>query len=120
MSTCTCVCICVCVYLHVCFFLMSECPQKCTEIHVFQVIRVSLLISFYVVVQMFKGKENHLELIQELRTVNALQREEQELQNSDKELVMTLTQQRDKSIHKVEHIGTLMFQILQTTNKQSH
>uniref|UniRef100_A0A3Q3XD69 Cilia- and flagella-associated protein 91 n=1 Tax=Mola mola TaxID=94237 RepID=A0A3Q3XD69_MOLML len=28
--------------------------------------------------KMFKGKENHLDLIQELRTVNALQREEQE------------------------------------------
>lgn len=52
---------------------------------------------------MFKGKENHLELIQELRSVNALQEEEQELQNADREIVINLTQQRDKSIHKVEH-----------------
>lgn len=52
---------------------------------------------------MFMGKENHLALIQELRTVNALQREEQELQKADKELVMTLKIQRDKHRHKVKH-----------------
>ncbi|XP_042351125.1 cilia- and flagella-associated protein 91 [Plectropomus leopardus] len=50
--------------------------------------------------EMFKGKENNLELIQELRTVHALQSEEQELQKSDKELVMSLKKQRDKCRHK--------------------
>lgn len=61
---------------------------------------------------MFKGKENHLDLIQELRTVNALQREEQELQKADKELVKTLTDQRDKSRHKVKCTDTFMYKIL--------
>lgn len=61
---------------------------------------------------MFKGKENHLDLIQELRTVNALQREEQELQKADKELVKTLTDQRDKSRHKVKRTDTFMYKIL--------
>ncbi|XP_070771194.1 cilia- and flagella-associated protein 91 [Enoplosus armatus] len=50
--------------------------------------------------EMFKGKENHLELIQELRTVNALQREEQELQKADKGIVITLKKQRDKHRHQ--------------------
>ena len=52
---------------------------------------------------MFKGKEKHLELIRELRTVHALQREEQELKKADKELVITLKKQRDKNRHKVKH-----------------
>ncbi|XP_054471005.1 cilia- and flagella-associated protein 91 [Anoplopoma fimbria] len=50
--------------------------------------------------KMFKGKENHLELIRELRTTHALQGEEQELQKADKGLVMTLKKQRDKHRHK--------------------
>ncbi|KAG8000601.1 Cilia-and flagella-associated protein 91 [Nibea albiflora] len=48
----------------------------------------------------FKGKEDHQELLYELRTVHALQREEQELQKADKHLVMTLKKQRDKQIEK--------------------
>lgn len=52
---------------------------------------------------MFKGKENHLELIHELRTVHALQREEQELQKADKGLLTTLKNQRDKREIKVKH-----------------
>ncbi|XP_041663807.1 cilia- and flagella-associated protein 91 isoform X2 [Cheilinus undulatus] len=46
------------------------------------------------------GKENHMELIQELRTVHALQPEEQELQKADKELTLTQKTQRDKLRHK--------------------
>lgn len=68
-----------------------------------QVFGASLLISICVVAQMFKGKENHQELIQELRTVHALQREEQELHRADKELVITLKKQRDEQRHKVKH-----------------
>lgn len=52
---------------------------------------------------MIKGRENHIELIQEIRTVNALQREEQELQEADKELVLSLKEQRDNARHKVRH-----------------
>ncbi|KAI4805531.1 hypothetical protein KUCAC02_010136 [Chaenocephalus aceratus] len=50
--------------------------------------------------EMFEGKENHLDLIHELRTVHALQREEQELQKADKGLVMSLKKQRDKHRHE--------------------
>ena len=52
---------------------------------------------------MFEGKENYLDLIQELRTVNALQSEEQELQKAEKDHVLTLMTQRDISRHKVKH-----------------
>ncbi|CAJ1079554.1 cilia- and flagella-associated protein 91 [Xyrichtys novacula] len=46
--------------------------------------------------QMFSGKENHLNLIQELRTVHALQAEEQRLQKADKEMLLTQKKQRDQ------------------------
>ncbi|XP_053299580.1 cilia- and flagella-associated protein 91 [Pleuronectes platessa] len=46
--------------------------------------------------EMFKGKENHTDLIQELRTVHALQRQEQELQQVDREMMIALKTQRDK------------------------
>lgn len=52
---------------------------------------------------MFKGKEKHQDLIQELRTVHALNREEQELQKADKEHVMMLNKQRDKRRLEVKH-----------------
>lgn len=55
---------------------------------------------------MIKGIVNHMELIQEIRTVNALQKEEQELQEADKELVLSLKEQRDKARHKVRHTQT--------------
>lgn len=98
MSACTCMC--VCVYLQVLL-----CMKISTELFAcfFQVVRSSLVTYVCVVVQMFKGKENHLELIQELRTVHALQREEQELQKADKELLITLKKQRDQNSHKVKH-----------------
>lgn len=65
---------------------------------------------------MFKGKENHLELIQELRTVHALQKEEQELQRADKELIIALKKQRDEQRIQVKHMDTCMYKPLQTSN----
>ncbi|KAJ8013175.1 hypothetical protein DPEC_G00050550 [Dallia pectoralis] len=50
--------------------------------------------------QMFEGKEKHLELIQELRTTNALLREEQELQTADKQQTLALLRARDQQTHK--------------------
>lgn len=50
---------------------------------------------------MLKGMKNQMELIQELKTVNALQKEEKELQKADKELVMTMRRQREKARHEV-------------------
>lgn len=55
---------------------------------------------------MIKGIENHMELIQELRTVHALEKEEQELMEADKKLVLSLKDQRDKARHKVGHTQT--------------
>ncbi|XP_053185008.1 cilia- and flagella-associated protein 91 [Scomber japonicus] len=53
--------------------------------------------------EMFNGKENHLELIQELRTIHALQREEQDLHKANKELVLALKKERDKHRQKTSH-----------------
>lgn len=90
---------------------MSACACGFTCMsELYQVFGASLLISNCVVTQMFKGKENHQELIQELRTVHALQREEQELQRADKELVITLKKQRDEHQHKVKHAENKFFQ----------
>ncbi|KAK2839907.1 hypothetical protein Q5P01_013647 [Channa striata] len=47
--------------------------------------------------QMYKGKENHMELILELRTVHALQKEEQDLHKADKKLVIALKNLREKN-----------------------
>ncbi|XP_055727704.1 cilia- and flagella-associated protein 91 [Salvelinus fontinalis] len=50
--------------------------------------------------QMFEGKEKRLELIQELRTTHALQREEQELQRADTQHTLALQRQREQHTHK--------------------
>ncbi|XP_075896104.1 cilia- and flagella-associated protein 91 isoform X2 [Nelusetta ayraudi] len=50
--------------------------------------------------KMFKAKENHLNLIQEVRTENALQKAEQQLLRDDIQLVKTLTEQRDSARHE--------------------
>ncbi|KAK2905976.1 cilia- and flagella-associated protein 91 [Channa argus] len=62
--------------------------------------------------EMFKGKENHMELILELRTVHALQREEQEIQKADKGLVITLKNQRDKNIIKTAQKEALQARVV--------
>ncbi|KAM3608193.1 uncharacterized protein V6R79_020656 [Siganus canaliculatus] len=54
--------------------------------------------------QMMKGKRDHLDLIQELRTVHALQREEQELQKSNKEFVIALKEQRERQRHETAEV----------------
>lgn len=50
---------------------------------------------------MFEGKVKHLELIQELRSTHALQREEQELKQADKEATLTMQSLREMHQHKV-------------------
>lgn len=80
-------------------------------VHVVQVLRALLFHA-----QMFKGKENRLELIQELRTVHALQREEQELQNAEKELIMSLKKQRDNHRHEVKPKDIFIYKIVPTRN----
>lgn len=51
--------------------------------------------------QIFTGKENHLDLIKEMRTAHALRAEEQQMQKADKEMVMALKEERDKLRLKV-------------------
>uniref|UniRef100_A0A3Q2XJD5 Cilia- and flagella-associated protein 91 n=1 Tax=Hippocampus comes TaxID=109280 RepID=A0A3Q2XJD5_HIPCM len=46
--------------------------------------------------EIFTGKENHLDLIKEMRTAHALRAEEQQMQKADKEMVMALKEERDK------------------------
>ncbi|CAG5865697.1 unnamed protein product [Menidia menidia] len=50
--------------------------------------------------QMFKGKENQPELIQELRTIYALQSKEQEQQRAEKGAIIALKKQRDHQRHQ--------------------
>ncbi|XP_048827755.1 cilia- and flagella-associated protein 91 isoform X2 [Brienomyrus brachyistius] len=50
---------------------------------------------------MFEGKMKHLELIQELRSTHALQREEQDLKQADKEATLTMQSLREMHQHKV-------------------
>lgn len=45
--------------------------------------------------QMFEGKEKRLELIQELRTTHALQKEEQDKKEVEKQATLALQRQRD-------------------------
>uniref|UniRef100_A0A3P8ZHK7 Cilia- and flagella-associated protein 91 n=1 Tax=Esox lucius TaxID=8010 RepID=A0A3P8ZHK7_ESOLU len=59
-----------------------------------------LLRGRYIQNQMFEGKEKHLELIQELRTTHALQKEEQELQAADRQLTLALQRDREQHTHK--------------------
>lgn len=91
---------------------MSACMSVTSMTHLFACVSnhesVFLFVCF---LQIFKAKENHLDLIQELRTVNALQTEEQELQKADKELTKTLAKQRDKSRHKVKYGDIIMYDI---------
>nr|XP_004551433.1 cilia- and flagella-associated protein 91 [Maylandia zebra] len=76
--------------------------------------------------EMFKGKEKHQDLIQELRTVHALKREEQELQKADKEHVMMLNKQRDKrrleifqqEAHQAGVVGAELEQVFDTLSKE--
>lgn len=50
--------------------------------------------------------EDRMDLIQELQTVHALQKEEQELQEADRDFVLSLKEQRDKERHQVRHTWT--------------
>lgn len=50
-----------------------------------------------------------MELIEELRTVHALQSPEQELHRADKEFVLSLKKQRDEQMHKVTRIDTFTY-----------
>ncbi|XP_052420496.1 cilia- and flagella-associated protein 91 [Carassius gibelio] len=54
--------------------------------------------------QMFEGKEKRLELIQELRTTHALQKEEQDKKEVEKQVKLALQRQRDIQSEKVSQI----------------
>ncbi|TWW80963.1 Nuclear receptor subfamily 1 group I member 2 [Takifugu flavidus] len=50
--------------------------------------------------EMLQGIEDRMDLIRELQTVHALQEEEQELQDADRDFVLSLKEQRDKARHQ--------------------
>ncbi|KAE8299214.1 Cilia- and flagella-associated protein 91 [Larimichthys crocea] len=79
---------------------VEEPPEGDEEIELGVINLQKLLRGRSIQFEKFTGKEDHLELIYELRTVHALQREEQELQKADKDLVMTLKKHRDKEIER--------------------
>ncbi|XP_040912924.1 cilia- and flagella-associated protein 91 [Toxotes jaculatrix] len=105
---------------------VEEPPEGDEEIELAAIHLQKLLRGRSMQYEMFKGKENHLELIQELRTVHALQKEEQDLQKADKELVITLKKQRDKHRHKTSQeeasqarlIGTELEHLFDTLSKE--
>ncbi|KAM9850139.1 cilia- and flagella-associated protein 91-like [Aulostomus maculatus] len=51
--------------------------------------------------EMFTGKKKHLDLIKELRNFHALQKEEQDVQKANKDVIMTLKNLRNKHRHEV-------------------
>lgn len=51
--------------------------------------------------QMFEEKEKRLELIQELRTTHALQKEEQDKKEAEKQVTLALQRQRDIQSERV-------------------
>ncbi|XP_023192298.1 cilia- and flagella-associated protein 91 [Xiphophorus maculatus] len=50
--------------------------------------------------EIFKGKENQLELIRELRKVHALQAREQNMQKAEKDFILMLKRERDQQMEK--------------------
>uniref|UniRef100_A0A3Q2PQ84 Cilia- and flagella-associated protein 91 n=1 Tax=Fundulus heteroclitus TaxID=8078 RepID=A0A3Q2PQ84_FUNHE len=76
--------------------------------------------------QMFKGKENNLELIRELRKVHALQSEEQQAQKADKAFIMTLKKERDQQMQQASQeearqaavVGRDLAQLFDTLSKE--
>ncbi|KAF4109358.1 cilia- and flagella-associated protein 91 [Onychostoma macrolepis] len=54
--------------------------------------------------QMFEGKEKRLELIQELRTTHALQKEEQDKKEAEKQVTLALQRKRDIQSERVSQI----------------
>ncbi|XP_071332361.1 cilia- and flagella-associated protein 91 [Trachinotus anak] len=105
---------------------VEEPPEGDEEIELAVIHLQKLLRGRSIQCEMFKGKENHLELIQELRTVHALQREEQELQKADKGLIITLKKQRDKHRHKTSQeeafqarvVGSELEHLFETLSKE--
>ncbi|XP_074530428.1 cilia- and flagella-associated protein 91 isoform X2 [Halichoeres trimaculatus] len=79
---------------------VEEPPEGDEETELAVITLQKLLRGRSVQCEMFTGKENYLHLAQELRTVHALQAEEQALQKADKELILTEKRQRDKLRHK--------------------
>lgn len=53
--------------------------------------------------QVFEGKEKRLELIQELRTTHALQKEEQNKKEAEKQVTLALQRKRDTQSETVRH-----------------
>uniref|UniRef100_A0A3Q1EJC0 Cilia- and flagella-associated protein 91 n=1 Tax=Acanthochromis polyacanthus TaxID=80966 RepID=A0A3Q1EJC0_9TELE len=76
--------------------------------------------------EMFKGKENHLDLIQKLRSVCALQEDGQEQHKADKALIMNLKKQKDNESDEISRVeasqarvvGAELGQLFDTLSKE--
>ncbi|KAK7939263.1 hypothetical protein WMY93_002589 [Mugilogobius chulae] len=64
--------------------------------------------------ELIKGKENHLDLVKELRTVHALQREEQELQKATKDRILNLKQEQYQQCRRTEQVEALQVRAVDT------
>uniref|UniRef100_A0A674NSD6 Cilia- and flagella-associated protein 91 n=1 Tax=Takifugu rubripes TaxID=31033 RepID=A0A674NSD6_TAKRU len=71
--------------------------------------------------EMLQGIEDRMDLIRELQTVHALQEEEQELQEADRDFVLSLKEQRDKARHQTPEAGAMgaeLHHLLDTLSKE--
>ncbi|XP_072300613.1 cilia- and flagella-associated protein 91 [Eucyclogobius newberryi] len=64
--------------------------------------------------ELIKGKENHLDLIRELRTVHALQSDEQALQKAQKDRILNLKRERDLQSCRTEQVEALQGRAVDT------
>ncbi|TRY86695.1 hypothetical protein DNTS_028778, partial [Danionella cerebrum] len=58
--------------------------------------------------QVFEAKEKHVELIQELRTTHALQKEEQDKKEEEKQVTLALQRQREQQNDRVSQTESFM------------
>ncbi|KAM3857617.1 cilia- and flagella-associated protein 91-like, partial [Diretmus argenteus] len=102
---------------------VDEPPEGGEETELAVIYLQKLLRGRSVQYQMWTGMEKHLELIQELRTTHALQREEQELLTADAALTQTLRDQRRHKTSAEEAaqdgvVGAELVELLDTLSKK--
>ncbi|XP_024915753.1 cilia- and flagella-associated protein 91 [Cynoglossus semilaevis] len=79
---------------------VEEPPKEEEEMELAVINLQKLLRGRRVQCEMFMGKENHQDLLRELRSTHALQKEERELQRADREFVLSLKQSRDRQLQE--------------------
>ncbi|XP_063070016.1 cilia- and flagella-associated protein 91 [Engraulis encrasicolus] len=79
-------------------------PEGDEEIELAVIFLQKLLRGRSIQNQMFEGKEKRMELIQELRTTHALQREEQDILKEDKQFTHSLQRHREEHCNRLSEM----------------